>query len=1136
MNSQSHDEVLAIAERLLSMAIDSRGNKKAQLTFLLGAGASREYGIPTTIEFARKFFESALFYEKREISPYAASEPEIDRFIREFRSQLDSDQAYAFFRDVEERSVEESQNTEILTYDRIVDLWRNGYVKLIITTNFDTLLEKRFEAYTVSTGAPDLRLAVLDYNDLAHTDRPQIIDARVLIKIAGQIDRSNMLWTEEEFREKLSPTVRRQLEIYISDTPLILLGYTASEPPLADLLSRHSLYAVSVLPTPREKITTLQTLADRRSAKFDHAETSASAFVEKLYERLYEKTNDSSLILSYRRLQDKVKRLSGLITDPYEPPVSVTRREYEARLQSFMGNTEPKSRLMCLIGESGTGKTTLLRKTAINNENVLSVQIPVAEITTSLNEWARRIDDITLDNLCHLTCTLDRTINVLVDGLNEGIDTPRMKAVVYDLIGLLDRYECPNVRAIITCRTDTWTMLGLQIERNYLAEPIKISGFSDNEFAEAMRQLKISSEEGTPRTDVLADMLRLPQNFAFAFYLGEQLANIGSEPALLEMVYETRTNAIRSHLSVLVWLCTEMRRSGEISLWAEDLNTSQRRMTGMHALTDAGFIHLNRFSIVRFREDRMGEFIFGCIYLHDHCWYERDRKLNHDPSPYWASLVEEYHNISTEAASYKSMFLSALTFFLYRCSEADFLSIYRDGDSFTRTLSRAAAVLKRELLFDSEYIDDPVMIAVCLLNDANNANIVRLIHDNEYRLFSGLPFGFGSKLFPDAFRKFLEFLVDHVRSTLTSEQFPRPLIYGLINSLLIFLLRNGPNAILGHFRLRKALVDLVSCVPSKYLASLATESLEENSRYLFHYHPSAKLSDILNISWHLREQCHAAISGSLHDLMTVDLVTMIKESPASRLVARLLIFRDSEDHRFPQTIERLFVTGDTRIQDFCMGALGFAGKINPSFIELSEGYLVRMRIEYPRNFFQTSLDHSEPILSQYDPLVPHVTTLFELGRPLNLNRLLPDRDARTGYRLGRLAQKTLLDFPSETLDFVSAYISDGGAIVEEIRSTLRVAARLFPAAYWKKMHQEHPYYLFEISGDDVNEIELLVSQVRDYDWSFTYRFMSETQERRALLSAILDSLITATDIESWVAQGIHWIRMAQHQQGDSSLC
>lgn len=1109
------EEVVA---RLISLLLDSTGNQKAKLTVFVGAGASREYGMPTTIEFARLFFQDAV--SKSPDVNFASTE-QIETFIREFRAQLDTDLAYAFFRKVESEKTSKAPTDTILTYDRIIDLWRNGYVKLVVTTNFDSLLERRFEAYTTASSDSSMRLAVFDYNDLKRRDGPKILDARILVKIAGQIDRSNMLWTDDEFSENITPTVQSWIEQAIAETPLLLLGYTASEAPLAEVLARHGLYAASVAPRELTQIPSLSSLAESRASKLDHAETTAGSFVELLYERLFERTKDPDLALSFGRLKQRVNELSDMTSgSTMGPELYIERERLEAPLSAFLkGEDVDKHRLRILLGDSGMGKSTLLRKSVPRDEHILSLIVPASEVTHTLNEWAERLGGTSLEDICRLSIILDRSVNIVVDGLNEVIDPSRARDILEELKMLLDRFNDHRVRGVVCSRTDSWSRLRHSTKRDYIGTPWVVDGFDPEEESRALGLLTRNGVVvGTAGR--WGGMLSLPQNYAFALELKQQRGEIVSETELLSRLFEHRAGELGQHISVLYWLCRQLRTAQTTSLGTEDTDISQRRLDGLRALADVGIIQLNRSLVVRFCEDRFAEFAFGARFLLEN----ELRDQSSEPSAalsHFVSLCAEYQQIPNSNGPFKAMFLNALVFYLCEIEEFEFRKIYQASDPAARMLARVAAQLKLNLTYDPSFRDDPILVAVCLRSKHNHQAFIEDLGKGEIERVQSAPFSFTAKLFPDAFLTFVESLLELL---LKSNGQHRSNLSMVMVSLLIVALRSGIRGFMGSYALRRKLLDVVQAVPKPLLTSRVVEALVSNSSLIFHHHPSAKLSDITKLNWRMKQDLNTAIDGSIYDLSIRSIARVISHSPPPRHVVRFLVRRDLNDPRFDDWLKRLFETGDLAVQDFCMGILGFQSKRDINWLVIAKTYVARQRTEYKRNFFRKRMPGQTSKEAQYDPIVPIATTILHHAVHFDLDEFIPDRSVDAGYRVGRLAQKTVLDFPNQTLAFVQEFLDSGGALHPQIKIALQICARFFPAVYWKHMRAFAPGEMFEVLTDQTEDSTWVVSQVRDYDWQELYEFMAENDERCVLTTKMLNALINSDDLEDWVGKGVDWLR------------
>lgn len=1104
----------SVVERILALLFDSNRRQRVRLTLFIGAGVSREYGIPTTLGFARQFFADALSglddHTRASISSLT-DEEKIAKFVNTFKEQLDSDLAYAFFKKIEKEFLDASQVETIITYDRIVDLWRNGYVKIVVTTNFDGLIERKIESIN-RTLNPIFEVTVLDYHDLAHDDRPALVDTSLLIKIAGQIERSNMLWTKDDFKRNLTKPVLMWLADKIDDSPLLLLGYSASESPLAKLLESHALYAASVAPQPLSKITTLSRLARRRKGVLDHVEATAGEFVATLYEALYQHTKDPNLALSYYALTDRISRLNVERTNRLTTAPLVERKSPLTLLQEFSRSSEPSQRCLVLLGESGYGKSTLLETLVKEAKDELYICIPGNELNQSLDEWLSRLDNIDITHICRLTRLLSKNLVLVVDGLNECLDPMRAKTILQDIVRTLDLFNDGHVRVIVSCRPEYWLKLRFDFQRVYVASPLELGPFNNEELGIALSHLQGQTALYRPRWSYARDLLRVPQMYGFFVQLGQDIFKASAETTLYKSLLEKRQSAVAGANRVLVWLCSVIRRTRRLSVLLLDESADAEVRASLMALADVGTLQINRFDSIRFAEDRLAEYVFGQLYLYEYCWQ------NNSPAggvtQLFQHLISEYRQLGSDALDYKAHFLNALVFFAARCTDDEIVTLYRKGSSFERTIIRSAVLLRRSLGTYEVLAEDPVIMAVAVLDKENYQKLLGVLLSTEDRFFTTIPFNYGAKLFPENFLDFIEFVTTHLVEQNIDLEKDRSYSTLLINSILIYLLRNGPRHLLTRPKLITNCKILIERTSLNFIGARFSEAIEENSRYLFHYHPTDKLSDLFHLEWYWRERLLNALRGSVFDLSWPDLLGLLHLNSAVRLILRFLFARDIYDPRLSEFLNNVFQANDAVAYDFSFGVLGFAGKLDSTFIPASAEAVIRMCKNASESFYRPTLDDRDEIDSQYDPLVPHVTTLMLRGLPLDLAVLLPVRGKKTAFRVGRLAQKTILDFPDETLAFIYKFLEDGESD-PEIQIALRAAARFSPASFWKVTRQRQPDDLFDVPGEEIPEITRVLAQVRDFDWFQTVAFAIESPARIATLTAWLDTLLKSRSLEAF---------------------
>lgn len=1120
-SGQSSSRIQTVVERLLSLMLRSQGGLKTSITVFVGAGVSREYGMPTSYEFATRFLQDAVSEidedRRKDIENATDDQYKIEALIREFKDQLNNDIAYAFFRRIESEVIADPKTDRILTYDRIIELWRAGYINIVVTTNFDSLIERAVK--TAKNTKEYFSTCTIDYSDLSKKERPSLTDEQPLIKITGDMTRSTMLWTHDEFEQKLDDTVIKRLRSYTGNTPILLLGYTASEKPLARLLTDHEMYLASVAPKALADIPTLNALALLRGNRDTaHANATAGEFVEALHDTLYQRTKDRRLATSFHYLKDRLRAIEGGRV-PIQGRTAIHRAALRDPIWAFMQAKAPEDRLRVLLGDHGFGKTVLMRELSdalFSSDSVLGVYIPANELqNTSLDQWFARLDwdEGSLSDVCRLVTALDRRLILIVDGVNEITRSQDAQATLNGVAAILDRFDTGHVRALVTCRTEFWNRLQFDFGRAYEGPLLSMTPFTHENVLTALDP-EVADRLRTSRHRWFLDLLTTPQTFGLFASLDARDQITSSEFALYRRSLSGRLIAVADGEAALVWLCERLEKTRSVTLNLTDTEGAEAQMETLRALADVGLLTFTRFNRVRFAGDRIGEFLFGSVYLYE-CKWSEDAQAKRIPLPsFFRSLVEAYQALDSAAIDYRILFLNALIFFVARCDDDEIEALYSDGDPFTHMVIRAAVVQRRTVSVRDTWMHDPLMMAAAFLSEDNIPRLRALMSEADRRFFSEIPFNFTAKLFPEEFLTFIQAYLETLeREGLRLETQRRP-TSALLSALMIFVLRNGPVPLLARPEVVEAIRALVARTDPAFLADRLVEAAQDNSRYLFHTHATDKPSDLYALEPYWRDRMRDAISGSVFDLTYRDLVSLINMHSMPFLMLKFLFLRDLQDPRMEGWLEAVFSDTDACAQDFTLAVLGWAGKGDAAFVSVSERHLTMMRTRCPENFFRRCVRHDHDGMSQYDPLVPHVTTLLLRGLPVSTDSLLPERHDKVAFRVGRLAEKTILDFPDETLSFLYEMIKqdvDG----PEMRAPLRIAARLYPMIFWAHARRNDAADLFDLSGDNDADFTRVIAQVRDFDWWHNIAFAISSDAHKESLTRWLLALVDAPDLHGF---------------------
>lgn len=258
-------------------------SNKGTFALLLGSGLSRPAGIPTGWEIALDLIRQIAILEKQK-SP---SNPEI-WFQEYFNEALDySNILEKLTRTSEERvnllrKYFESNNSETnenlkkptIAHQKIAQLVSNGYIKVIVTTNFDRLIENALK---------DVGIEPVIISNPGHVENsvPLIHSKITLIKINGDYLDTKFLNIKSELSE-YDTRITNLLSFIFENFGLITCGWSAKwDSALVDILKssnkfRYSNYFSYTTNYSRE----IEELSNHRAASLVKIENADSLFKE----------------------------------------------------------------------------------------------------------------------------------------------------------------------------------------------------------------------------------------------------------------------------------------------------------------------------------------------------------------------------------------------------------------------------------------------------------------------------------------------------------------------------------------------------------------------------------------------------------------------------------------------------------------------------------------------------------------------------------------------------------------------------------------------------------------------------------------------------------------------------------------
>lgn len=216
-----------VIDRLTTLAFSMYSNKGAY-ALLLGSGISRSAHIPTGWEVETRLIEQ-LAVSSREVIKTDAHQWFKDKYGKEASYSFLLEELVKtptervqlmkpFFEPTEdEKDLGWKQPTK--AHKAIAKLAKEGYVRVILTTNFDRLLEQAFEAEGVTPQVISHESAISQATPLVHCKIPTIV------KINGDYIDCQFRNTSEELDE-YPPTMKHYLNRIFEDYGLVTCGWS----------------------------------------------------------------------------------------------------------------------------------------------------------------------------------------------------------------------------------------------------------------------------------------------------------------------------------------------------------------------------------------------------------------------------------------------------------------------------------------------------------------------------------------------------------------------------------------------------------------------------------------------------------------------------------------------------------------------------------------------------------------------------------------------------------------------------------------------------------------------------------------------------------------------------------------------
>jgi NAD-dependent SIR2 family protein deacetylase len=224
---------------IVSLAFSLQANNGAY-ALLLGSGVSRSSGIPTGWEITLELVRKIAAASGAEISSNAEEwfygtynkAPDYSELLDQLCKTAAERQQYlkAFFEPSDEER-EDGLKQPTAAHDAIAELMAEGYVRVVVTTNFDRLLEQALEAKGIVP-------VVISNADQAKGMLPLVHQKHCVVKVHGDYLDTRIMNTVSELASYPSE-MDRLLDQIFDEFGLILCGWSGEwDPALRSAIAR----------------------------------------------------------------------------------------------------------------------------------------------------------------------------------------------------------------------------------------------------------------------------------------------------------------------------------------------------------------------------------------------------------------------------------------------------------------------------------------------------------------------------------------------------------------------------------------------------------------------------------------------------------------------------------------------------------------------------------------------------------------------------------------------------------------------------------------------------------------------------------------------------------------------------------
>jgi hypothetical protein len=351
--------VLEVNDEALNLALSIHSNPGVY-SLLIGSGVSRSAAIPTGLEIVDNLISKLKILSKDTTETdlktwyklYYKEDPDYSKILERISpTQTERNAILRSYFEPTQEEREQQLRVPTLAHKAIASLVKDGYVKVIITTNFDRLLEVALEEQGITS-------IVVSTDDSIAGAIPYIHSTCTIVKVNGDYRDTRIKNTRTEL-ENYSPALNSYLDRILDEFGLIVCGWsgewdTALKSAIIRCPSRRYTTYWSSRHAPNEESLKL---IEHRQARVIHIE-SADKFFTNLYDNVkslkqMEPLNPASIpvaiAMTKRFLSEEKYRITlhDLVSEEVEKcrvimdsprftfPSELKKEEFQARMHDY---------------------------------------------------------------------------------------------------------------------------------------------------------------------------------------------------------------------------------------------------------------------------------------------------------------------------------------------------------------------------------------------------------------------------------------------------------------------------------------------------------------------------------------------------------------------------------------------------------------------------------------------------------------------------------------------------------------------------------------------------------------------------------------------------------------------------------